>query len=108
MRPTGWPADTRSRSTSSSRFRRIDPKPRGRKPSMQLDCQPSRFDRRVAIHERARLLHGLELENEHAAQIAVVGKRTGNDQLAGLRHPAEVREMPFLNAARFTCFLGGP
>jgi len=75
-------------------LRRVDPQTGGREPWMQIERQTARFERGVPVHQVPSLIHRLEFENQHAAQVAVIAEWTRDDQLARLRQFLEVRQMP--------------
>src|SRR5690606_17101221 len=63
---------------------------------MKLEPQPPSRHRRVRLRQRLGFGQGLGFEHVHPAQIAVIGARTGDQQLAAGVHPADVLQMRVL------------
>jgi hypothetical protein len=68
---------------------------------MQPDDHASGLDGWIGIHHLASLLQRDTLENVHTSEVAVVGKRAGDNQLSCVGHLLNVRHVALLNLPRF-------
>src|SRR5262249_33676695 len=59
-------------------------------PWMNLDNQPSGFDRRIGLGPGFRFFGRFRVEDENSAQITVLHKRAGSEHLSFVHHSADV------------------
>jgi len=63
---------------------------------MQIDAQPAGLHCRIRVAESLRFLEGSQGEHEHAAQVAAVRERAGEDQLPRIGQLLDVRQVGLL------------
>jgi len=70
---------------------------------MNLDNQPSGFDRRIGLSPSLSLFGRFRVEDKNSAQIAVPHKRAGRERLSFINHSADISEVFELNFPRLDC-----
>ena len=89
-------------------FWRVHLQTAGREPGVQFEAQPTGLDCRVGISQGARLIHGIDFENKHSPEIAVVAEGTGHREFAQFPHLPDICHVPLLNTLGLRGAFGGP